>query len=307
MNALFIAGFALAQAAGTQATPPMGGGQAPELDIHQMSLTRPGLVRAGTGFTDTATGRELTLAQVAQMARGKRFVLVGEQHDDAAHHQTQADVIRALREDGRWVSVGLEMFTRDNQANMFPWTTGRWSEAEFIERAQWKTQWGFDYAIYRPIFEEVRQYRMPMFALNVPRQWIREVGRQGPAVLDTPERRAWVPPLDLTHAGHQSLFWGMMGGHPSGADQTRAQNTYAAMVAWDTGMARSAIDAMATRTSPRHTMVIIAGNGHAYHDLGINLRLRQQGESEIFTIICLPKGAPSEVSRGIGDVVWRAP
>ena len=69
-----------------------------------------------------------------------------------------------------------------------------------------------------------------MVALNVPRDWVRQVGRNGPQSLN-PEQREWVPELYLGSETHRVIFSSMMGGHPLSG--TQAENTYSAMVVWD--------------------------------------------------------------------------
>jgi uncharacterized iron-regulated protein len=271
---------------------------------YQLDFGAPGRHTAPLGWSSTSTGRATSLAEVVKAAEGHRFVLVGESHDNADHHRMQADVIEALVKSGRRVAVGLEMFTRDNQASLNPWTLGWWSEAEFIEQAKWKTQWGFDYSLYRPIFEAVRTHRLPMAALNLPRDWVRQVGRQGPSVLTEVQRR-WAPNIDISNKEHRALFTAMIGGHP--LEGQRGDNMYAAQVSWDEAMAQSAVDFMTSRKGEKWVMVIIAGSGHTLYGLGINLRLKMKGHSSLNLVGLeepLPEGG---ISRGVADFVFVSP
>lgn len=266
-----------------------------------LEIGTPGQVEVGFGLTDTQSGRPAGLADVVAAAEGKRFVLVGESHDQAAHHEMQAQVIRALVAAGRDVVVGFEMFTRDNQSSMAPWTRGMWSRDEFIEKADWENQWGFDYSLYEPIFEAVRENGLPMLALNVPRDWVRQVGRNGPSAL-TPEQREWAPDLYLQNKTHRAIFSSMMGGHPlSGA---QAENTYAAMVVWDEGMATSALDYMDSRISRKAVMVIVVGSGHMMYGQGIGYRIGRRTGEERLNVICITSEAERSVSRGLADFVF---
>lgn len=267
-----------------------------------LDLGTPGRYLAKPGWTRTADGRSASPDEVAASADGLRFVFVGESHDSAEHHQAQAAVIEALVARGRRVSVGFEMFTRDNQASLAGWTLGRWTEDEFVERSSWKAQWGFDFALYRPVFEAVRRHRLPMVALNVPRQWVRDVARNGPQTLEG-ERRAWVPELDLGQAGHRAVFDALMGGHPPGP---ALDGMYAGQVTWDTGMAQSALDAMADSANPRRVMVVVAGIGHTMYGQGINLRIARRTGERSLNVACIESDGPREVSRGIADFVYLA-
>lgn len=269
-------------------------------DPYLLPIGPPGTVEVSPGWTRTSTGQTVSLQDVAQAAQGKRFVFVGESHDNPHHHRAQAEVIEALVADGRLVSVGFEMFTRDNQASLAPWTLGRWTEDEFIEKSSWKTQWGFDFALYRPIFEAVRKHGLPMYALNVPRDWVREVARGGTETL-TPERKKWVPGLDLGWKGHRQVFDALMEGHPPGA---ALDGMYRGQVTWDTGMAQSAMDAMDKSNNPRRVMVIVAGIGHTMYGQGINGRITAKTGEKTLNIACVAFDGPREVSKGLADFVF---
>lgn len=274
------------------------------MNPNQLAIGRPGRLTPELGYTDTVTGSKVEIQAIAEAARGHRFVLLGESHDNPYHHQMQADVIRALVADGRDVTVGMEMFTRDNQKAMAPWSRGMWTEAEFIEKSNWKTQWGFDYALYRPIFEAVRELKLPLAALNLPRDWVRRVGRGGADVL-TEEEKKWAPAITLENQVHRQIFTAMMGGHP--LEGKMGDNMVSAMIAWDEGMAQSGVDYMSTKTSSKAVMVIVVGLGHMMYGQGINYRLQKKGFSSLGVIGLeepLPEGG---VSRGLADFIFLGP
>lgn len=254
------------------------------------------------GIYETRGGKIVDVDAIVKAAERKRFVFVGESHDQKPHHEMQAAIIRALADSGRDVVVGFEMFTRDNQPNLAPWTAGRWTREEFIENSNWKTQWGFDFAIYEPIFSAVRELRLPMVALNVPRDWVRSVGRGGVVALSE-EQRKWVPNPDLGNAHHRELFWAMIGGgHPMTGPA--AENMYAAQVTWDEGMATSALDHMNGRFSKNVVMVVVAGSGHMMYGQGINYRIRQKTGEAVVNVLCMQAEGPRAVSKGIADFVY---
>src|SRR5436305_1964 len=100
-------------------------------------------------IVNTRTARKSGISDVVHASESKRFLLLGESHTSPLHHKMQADIIDAVATSGRPVVVGFEMFTRPIQDELNPWTMGWWTEDEFIQRADWKKQWGFDYALYR--------------------------------------------------------------------------------------------------------------------------------------------------------------
>ena len=269
---------------------------------HLMDIGPKGRVMSPMGYTDTSTGRGATPDDIAKAADGVRFVFVGESHNNPDHHKAQAAVIEALVKRGRDVCVGLEMFTRDNQASLNGWTLGWWTDEEFQIKSDWKKQWGFPYPLYKPVFDVIKQNGLPMAALNVPRDWVRQVGKNGPSAI-TPEQKKWVPDLDLGNKTHRSIFDALIGGHPaSGADKM-----YAGMVTWDTGMAQSAMDFMGSSTNKKRVMVIVVGSSHTLYGQGINWRIQRKTGERMVNVACVDSDKPVEVSRGIGDFVFVAP
>ncbi|MBL8065402.1 MAG: ChaN family lipoprotein [Chthonomonadaceae bacterium] len=271
-------------------------------DPYLLKIGTPGTYMAPMGYSRTATGRAATVSDIAAQASGATFVFVGESHNNPSHHQAQADVIRALATNGRAVTVGFEMFTRDNQANINGWTLGWWDDTTFQLKSDWKKQWGFNYILYKPVFDVIKELGLPMVALNLPRDWVRQIGRTGPTAIKE-EWKAWLPSLDLGNTSHKEVFSSLMGDHP----MTGAENIYAAQVSWDTGMAQSAIDAMAGRKNPKAVMVVLAGIGHTMYGQGINFRIKQKTPATMVNVACIDSESPRDVSRGIGDFVFMAP
>ena len=273
---------------------------------YQLPIGTPGTMQVRTGEIVRGTnGRKVAMRDVVRAAENVRYILLGESHDHPEHHQMQADVISALAKSGRDVVVGFEMFTRPNQPNLYGWSLGWGSEDDFIQESNWKKEWGFDFGIYRPVFQAVRQHRLPMVALNVPRDWVRTVGRGGYGALTDAQRAELPTGMSLENREHRSVFESLMGGHP--LEGTRGENMYAAQVLWDEGMADSALKWMARRApNPKSIMVILAGSGHVMYGQGINARLlRQQGEKSV-SVVMIEGDEPSTVRRGLGYFVYQA-
>jgi uncharacterized iron-regulated protein len=254
----------------------------------------------------TEDGRTVSSDDVAAAADGLPFVFLGESHTNPAHHQMQAAIIQALVRRGRDVVVGFEMFTRPKQDSLNPWTLGLYNQNEFIEKSEWKTQWGFDYGLYKPIFDTIKADHLAMIALNVPRAWVHSVGQGGYAAL-TPDEKSQLPQdLFLGNQQHKAIFTSMMGGHPmTGAV---GDNIYEAQVLWDEGMADTAIKYMQNRhPGPKTVFVVVAGAGHLMYKQGINYRIKRRVGMEGVTVVMTDFLKPTKVSKGLGDFVFDAP
>ncbi len=272
------------------------------LDLGPARLRGKTLAVSQNTIYDLRKGSPVTVRDIAAAADGVSFVFVRESHDRPEHHRFQAEIIRALTDRGRSVIVGMEMFPYTAQASLDLWSLGRLSEEQFIERSEWKTVWGFDYALYKPIFDVVRERRLRLTGLNVPREMVRKVSRGGPTAL-TAEDRADLPELDTSNPEHRALFDAMVGG---AGGHGMGDNVYAGQVLWDTAMAHHALRYWGRTPRTRDTvMVIVAGSGHVMYGLGINYRLSQRTSEPILDVLCLD--APTSgttVARSIADFVY---
>jgi uncharacterized iron-regulated protein len=274
---------------------------------YALPLGRPGTVLAESGrLTALPTGAAATADDVAKAADGKRFVFLGEQHATPAHQQMQASLIEALVRRGRRVVVGLEMLQRPKQAALDAFTAGRIDEAALLEQADWKGQWGFDFAFYRPVFDAARRHRLPVVALNVPRDWVRAVGRGGLAALPAEAKSELPSDIDPNVPDHRKVFEALMGGHPMTGPQ--GDNMLAAQTIWDVGMADTAVRYLERNRADRRTVfVVIAGSGHVMYGQGINLRLARRKAGEGITIVMTESTTPLTVANGLGDFVYVSP
>jgi aminopeptidase N len=277
--------------------------QAATLDVYQLPLfSERTVVARMNALVDTRTGERVTLEEFAERCRGERFVYIGENHDSADAHRWQALLIGALDRAGRNVIVGLEMYQRPMQVHLDKWTLGKYDEAEFLERSDWAGQWGFDFALYRPIFTYCRDRKLRMVALNVPRDWVRTASRQGYDAL--PQDADLPPELELGNAIHRRVFDAMMEGHPPGA---ALEGMYRGQVLWDEGMADSALRYLErTVVTPNTVFVVLAGNGHVLYRQGINYRVqRRTGERGVTVVTVGIEGGEltRRVSADVGDYV----
>lgn len=145
---------------------------------------------AGTVVTRVSDKQSVTLSHLVSDARHSDLVLIGEAHDDKAHHEMQLSLIRALCAPKSPFVIGLEMFQADSQPELDDWTAGKLSEPEF--QKVYARNWSLDWTLYRDIFLYARDNHIPMVALNISKELVTKVSRQGFAAL-TPEEREGLP------------------------------------------------------------------------------------------------------------------
>ncbi|MDW7709726.1 MAG: ChaN family lipoprotein [Deferrisomatales bacterium] len=216
--------------------------------------------RTGTweGLLRVADGARLSLAQAMPDLAGARLVFVGELHDQRSHHAAQIQVIRAFHEADRPVAVGLEMFRAENQHLLDRWVEGSLSLEEFLPI--YYENWGMPWVYYRDIFLYAREHGIPLVGLNVPQHTIRQVARDGFESL-TQEQLGELPEVRCeVDETYEDFIRRALGMH--GHEGRAFRNFCEAQILWDTAMAVHVVGFL--EDNPDHTVVVLAGSGHAW-------------------------------------------
>jgi len=199
-----------------------------------------------------------------------RLVFMGEMHDRAGHHRAQLQVIKALKEAGAPVVVGLEMFRRDSQGALDLWVNNKMSEGNFLK--VYKQNWSM-WPVYRDIFIYARQQKLPMLGLNLSREITQQVARNGFASL-SPQQLGELPGVRCdVDSRYQEFIRRSLGGH--GHNGVQFLHFCEAQLLWDSVMAENLLDYLARH--PDAIIVVLAGSGHAWkHGIPEQVRRRQE-------------------------------
>ena len=233
---------------------------------------------------DGATGRALTFDDVLVRARASTVVIVGEQHDQASHHELERRVVASLAQSQPQLVVGLEMLTWNLQAPLGRYNEGDIDADALAAAVDWPHAWGFPFDLYKPIFVDGHRAGARFLALNAPRDLVRAVRRKGVDGLAPDELRA-LPDLDLGDAQHRAWFKGIFAadGHP--VSDSDVDSFYVAQVVWDESMADRTARAL---ESGAKQVVVIAGIGHVARGRGIPERVeRRRPGATVLSIVPL--------------------
>ena len=95
-------------------------------------------------WIDPSNGRQIDEFELMHEMATRQVVLLGETHTVAEIHRWQLHVATILRFIRRNVAVGFEMFPRRVQPVLDEWVAGELTSAQFLEKVDWKTVWGYD-------------------------------------------------------------------------------------------------------------------------------------------------------------------
>ena len=222
---------------------------------------------AGT-IWDLNTGARSTLESLLAALRAARFRLLGEVHDNPAHHAARLRLLNALGDSGLRPAVAFEQFDRARDKALQQRLAGRDATAEDVAQAVQFDRKGWNWDLYRPLVEAALRHRMPLRAANLSRAEAGRIAKEGMAALGAQRisglrlETVWSPEKERV------LREIVYEGHCRAIPEPLMANIAAAQRARDATLAEAVLEPSADGA------VLIAGNGHVRRDLGVPLYLQ---------------------------------
>lgn len=180
-------------------------------------------------------------------------LLLGEQHDAAAHPALQQQYVHSLAQGGRLVAVALEMAERGHSTAGLP--AGA-SEDQVRAALRWNVQ-AWPWERYGPAVMTAVRAGVPVLGANLPRGQMREAMQDG--TLDR------LLPGPAVKAQQQAI----RRGHCDLLPEQQVRPMTRIQIARDRSMAQT----LASAVTRGKTVVLIAGAGHVQPDVGVPLHL----------------------------------
>jgi aminopeptidase N len=218
------------------------------------------------------TTSTIDLATVMSKIKDKRVIFVGEMHTAYSHHVMQYEIIRQLYEmEGRLV-IGMEMFQQPFQEYLDQYIQGDIDEGEFLKKTEYYERWKFDYNLYRDILQFARENSIPVVALNLEKEIVEKVSKDGIDSLSDEEQNEIPPDLDMTNNDYRKSMKKVFLLHRNKGEKS-FENFFQSQILWDETMAHNTADAL--EAYPDSKIVVMAGNGHLQYSWGIPDRVKR--------------------------------
>jgi hypothetical protein len=216
--------------------------------------------------------------------------------------------------------LGFESFPRRVQPILDQWVNGELGAEAFLEAVDWSTIWGFDPALYLPLFHFARQNRIPMIALNVDRALVSRVGNEGWAAISADERAGLSDPAPPSAAYRESLArtyifkqsFGEEGQAEASVEEADILSVIGtekfarfveAQLTWDRAMAEAL--AAARQRRPAALVVGIMGGGHIRYRHGVPHQLADLGIAEAAVLLPVDRmEACDRLAADLADAVF---
>lgn len=238
----------------------------------------------GERIVEVASGRQISRAELLNALRASDYVLLGEQHDNALHHQRRAELLRAL---GAGVPVVAEHLTRGQTVRSGAALLPRLQAAGFDEK-------GWRWPLHEPLFAAALAPGHLLLGGNLPREQVREIARRGEAALPA-DLRTLLAGAVLNETAGKALDAALVEGHCGMLAGERLAAMRWAQRARDAAMWLSLKQ---PAQAPGRPAVLLAGNGHVRLDYGVGqLAAADQPRAKLLSLAFVEQhSAPSQAA-----------
>jgi len=228
------------------------------------------------------TGRTLTLKQLTREIKNNQVIYIGENHDNPSHHQVQLDIVKSLYEYNTKIAIGMEMLQSKFQDAVNNYIFGNMSEQRFLDKTEYNKRWGYDYSLFKPIIDFAKTNNIPVIALNIESEVIKNISKKGISKLHASDLNKLPKHIDFTDKDYRQFLYEIFKDHPN-QNKKSFQIFYSIQLVWDEYMAEK-IDSF-LKNNEKYQIVVLAGNGHIVHGYGIPQRLFRRNKIEYTTIL----------------------
>jgi len=233
-------------------------------------------------------------------------IFIGDHHDSKTLHVKIAELIKSLHKRGFDIHLANEWFTPNDNALLDRYAQSTIHEATFLEVVGWKSNAGYPFESFSPIYEAIKESNGTLYGINLNRNERKMISEQNLSAM-TPEFRSFYDGLDLNVSSHRQFlapFFEYCHRMKKGEDAlTCKERMYRVQVAWDSKMAReSLLLAKSVLKTPKDKLIVFAGAFHLSSHLGVDMRFSR--ESNLLHVTLLPSLRPQEpIDLGYSDFV----
>ena len=236
-----------------------------------------------------------SLAQIMEQSDSARVVLVGETHTRYDHHLVQLEILKYLYQKSPDIALGVEWFQQPFQKHLDDYIAGEITEKEMLHLTEYFNRWKYDYRLYQPVMQYARENKIPIIALNAPRELISALAESEFDDLP-PGLKAQLPDsYDWSDKNYEKRLRDIYELHPE--YNGKFENFMRSQLTWDETMAERA--AQYLQENPGARMLVLAGSGHIMFGSGIPNRIKRRIDVDQFSILVSEDFLP--ISNDIAD------
>lgn len=217
--------------------------------------------------------------ELKQALLKKRFVLLGEIHDNPDHHWLQAQIINflATQSTKQRPALVVEMIKVDQMPRLEAYRKQTGSKAKFLGTAlQWKQNGWPDWSIYQPIGEQIFTHNLEVYPGHTTRMMIDHLIKSDMSILPAKAKKIFKLDIELDKELNNALSNDIRISHCNKLPEHVIPPMTVVQRFRDAWMADVMIQASYDDKDQRRQAILIAGTGHTRTDRGapwyLNLR-----------------------------------
>ena len=214
------------------------------------------LLAAGCAHQSQTLTSDADWQQTLEQWRDAKIIALGEQHDQVAHHEWEAQTVTLLAAQQRLAALVIEMAPAGGSTAGMPQTA---TDDEVQQALQWQAGGaggGWPWKDYGPMVMNAVRAGVPVLGGNLPRVQMKQI--MGETRYDSHlPADGWQQQLDAIKDGHCGLL-----PESQFAPMARIQ------LARDESMAKITANAV-QQARPGQTVLLVAGRGHVRSDIGV--------------------------------------
>ncbi|MBI9034920.1 MAG: ChaN family lipoprotein [Bacteroidales bacterium] len=155
-------------------------------------------------------GKNVKYKKLLKAASKADVIFFGELHNNPIDHWLQLELCKDLSEINKGqISLGAEMFERDNAADLEAYVNGDISESMFEEKVRFWNNYKTD---YRPLVEFAKTNSLDFVATNIPRKYASMVHKNGFESLEklSEIEKTFVAPLPIEYDPNLKCYADML-------------------------------------------------------------------------------------------------
>lgn len=217
----------------------------------------------------------------------KRFVLLGEIHDNPDHHTLQAGIINALvKKQSQKPALVVEMIKVDQMQRLNGYRNQPNSKAKHLGTAlRWKQNGWPEWDIYLPIGEQIFAHNLEVYPGHTTRIMIDHLIKSDMSVLPEKAKKIFKLDVKLEQPLNQALSEDIRVAHCNRLPERVIPPMTLVQRFRDAWMADVMIQASYDKNEKRRQAILIAGNGHTRTDRGVPWYLDlREGNKQSLTV-----------------------
>jgi len=189
------------------------------------------------------------------------YILLGETHSNADHHNLQAEVINSLVKHDVKPSVVMEMLSHQNWQDQ----PHRWGELSHLQEKAVELNDGWPWELYAPILQAIVEHKLELYAGNISSAELHSwVSKQGVAKTEDIANE-----YSYSNENFKTLKKNIIDSHCGYGGEEFVNSMSHAQMQRDRVMA----DSINGKDLP---VVFIAGSGHVRNDYAVPMQLRKK-------------------------------